>query len=43
MRKFLITSPHFKGTAEILYREDGILVRIDVSQTGGRAVRLCRK
>ncbi len=33
MRKFLITSPHFKGTAEILYREDGILVRIDVGQT----------
>ncbi len=32
MRKFLITSPHFRGTAEILYREDGVLVKIDLSQ-----------
>ena len=33
MRKFLITSPHFKGSAEILYREDGVLIKIDLAQT----------
>jgi hypothetical protein len=31
MKRILITSPHFIGEAEVVFREDGILVKIDMS------------
>lgn len=33
MRAFLITSPKFTGTAELVYNDAGVLVRIDTSGT----------
>ncbi len=31
MKRILITSPHFTGEAELLFREDGVLCKIDMS------------
>ena len=33
MRRFIITSPTFSGQAELLYNADGLLTKIDVTQT----------
>jgi hypothetical protein len=33
MRKFIITSPKFKGQAELIYNESGLLVIIDLMNT----------
>lgn len=33
MRRFLITSPHYSGQAEIVYNTDGTLCRIDLTET----------
>lgn len=33
MKRFLVTSPRFTGTAEIVYNSDGILCRIDCTDT----------
>lgn len=33
MKAYLVTSPKFSGTAEIIYNGDGVLVRIDTANT----------
>ncbi len=33
MRRFVITSPHYNGQAEIIYNGEGILCRIELTET----------
>lgn len=38
MKRFLITSPKFSGQAEIFYNSDGVLCRIDCTDTNMTAI-----
>lgn len=34
MRRFIITSPKFKGQAELIYNDEGVLCLVDLMQAG---------
>lgn len=40
MKRFLITSQKFAGTAEIFYNADGVLCKIDTTDTGMNALTI---
>lgn len=40
MKAFLVTSPKFSGTAEVVYNHDGVLIRIDTANTNLQGVDL---